>query len=107
MREILLVSYDEGLIDDEEMVLLYDMNRSKNPYFPYWKYSEFDLDLLCDDEYNSNFRFFKNDVFSLKETLQIPDEIKCYNRTAINGTEALCIFLKRFAYPCRYGDMIP
>lgn len=102
-----MLSYDEGLINDEEMVLLYDMNKSKNPDFPYWKYSKLDLDSLCDDECRSNFRFCKNDVFNFKETLQIPDEIECYNRTVISGIEALCIFLKRFAYLCRYGDMIP
>ena len=25
----------------------------------------------------------------------------------VDGVESLCIFLKRFAYPCRYVDLIP
>ena len=39
--------------------------------------------------------------------MHVPDEIRCYNRVVVDGIEALCIFLKRFAYPCRYSDMLP
>lgn len=28
-------------------------------------------------------------------------------RIVVDGIEALCIFLKRFAYPCRYADILP
>jgi len=45
-------------------------------------------------------------IFASKETT-IPQTITCYNRTKVDGLEALCIFLKRYAYPIRYGDMIP
>ena len=30
--------------DDEEFCLLYDVNRSKNPEFPYEEYGKFDLE---------------------------------------------------------------
>ena len=36
-----------------------------------------------------------------------PDEIRCYSRLVVDGIEALCILLKRFAYASRYSDMIP
>ena len=36
--------------------------------------------------------------------LRIRAEFTCYNGLAV---EAMCIFLKRFAYPCRYADLIP
>ena len=49
----------------------------------------------------------KNDIYLLQDVLRIPDEITCYNRTKVDGIEGLCIFLKRFAYPCGYSDMIP
>ena len=39
--------------------------------------------------------------------LRLPDSIVTYNRMRVDGIEALCIFLKRVAYPCRYVDMIP
>ena len=42
----------------------------------------------------------------MKELLNIPDVYRCYNGTRIDGIEGLCIYLKRFAYPCRYSDMI-
>ena len=65
-----------------------------------------DLDSLENDEYVSEFRFEKKDLYILGETLEIPESIFCYNGTKVNGTESLSIFLKRFAYPCRYSHMI-
>ena len=86
-------------------MLLYDLNTSRNIDLPYWSYKEFDLDTLSDDECRSEFRFLKNDIYHLAEILQIPNQVRCYNRIVADGIEALCIFLKRFAYPCRYADM--
>lgn len=55
VREGLLLANSTGVIDDEEFLLLYDMNRSTNPDFLYWNYDDFDLDLLSDDECRANF----------------------------------------------------
>ena len=104
-RDCLLLSFDEGIIDDEEFIFLHDLNSSKNPDFPYWQYDPFDLDCLTDVECKAEFRFWKNDIYLLKEVMQLPDEIICYNRLVVSGVEALCILLKRFAYPIRYSDM--
>ena len=30
-----------------------------------------------------------------------------YNRSVFDGVESFCVFLKRFAYPSRYSDLIP
>ena len=49
----------------------------------------------------------KADIPLLVEALQVPPIFKCYNGTISDGTEGLCIVLKRFAYSCRYSDMIP
>ena len=106
VRNQLLQSYDDDLIDDEDFVLLYDLNRSKYPYFPYWEYDRFDLDQLSDVECKAEFRFSKSDINALIDILHIPDEISCYNRTLASGTEAFCILLRRFSYPNRYSDMI-
>ena len=43
----------------------------------------------------------------MAETLGIPAQMKCYNGILVDGIEALCIFLRRFAYPCRYSDIMP
>ena len=40
-----MLANDLNLIDDEEMLLLYDVNTSKNLDIPYWKYDKFKLDL--------------------------------------------------------------
>ena len=106
-RELLLLAQLEDDLDDEEFCLLYDLNTSKNFDFPYWNYEPFTLDGLDDSECSTEFRFHKNDIHRLKTALRIPDVVTTYNRLAVDGIEALCIFLRRFGYPCRYSDMIP
>ena len=106
-REALLLAHDQGIVDDEEFVLLFDLNKSKNPDYPYWKYNGFDLDSMTDAECQTEFRFYRSDIYRLVDVLDIPGEITCYNRSVFDGIEAFCVFLKRFAYPCRYADMMP
>ena len=101
----LLSAVSENIIDDEEFLLLCDVNKYRDDY-PYWSYESFNLDNLDNSESWSEFRFLKNDIYRLKNVLQIPDRIKTYNRLSVDGIEALCIFLKRFAYPCRYFDFV-
>ena len=45
-RVCLLTSFAEGLIDEEEFLLLYDLNVSKKLDLPYWSYEKFELDTL-------------------------------------------------------------
>ena len=72
-REALLMAHFGNAIDDTEFILLYDVNKSKNPNFLYWYYDKFDLDNLNEDECIANFRFKKNDIHDMKTPLQIPD----------------------------------
>ena len=65
-REALLLVYDEDLINDEEFVLLYNLNESRNFDCPYWNYSRFDLDDWSDEECGSDLRFFKADVYTFR-----------------------------------------
>ena len=106
IRLSLLCAWADVDLDDEDFMLLYGLNKSKNDY-PYWRFDRFDLDKLDDAEAWTSFRFFKNDIRRLQEVLQIPDEFRTYNRMVVDGTEALCMLLKRFAYPCRYADLVP
>ena len=73
---------------------------------PYSSCPLFDLDDFEDDECLAEFRVKKRDIPALTEALQIPDWISCNQQSKAEGTEALCILLKRFAYPCRYIDMV-
>ena len=70
-------------------------------------YEKFDLDSMEEDECKTEFRFQKNDIYRLVEVLQLPAQFTCYNGTVYDSIEAMCILLKRFAYPCRYLDLIP
>lgn len=101
VRELLLYANYDGLIDDEEFLLLYDLNTAKSPDFPYWNYEQFDLDKFYDDECLAEFRFLKNDIYNLVDIMRLPDILTCYNGVKVEGIEGMCIFLKRFAYPCR------
>ena len=106
-REMLIEAFDEELIDEEEFVLLYDANKSKNPPFPYWKYQNFDLDSITEAECQADFRFQNHDIYVLADALEILEFFKCSQGTAVDGIEGLCILLRIFAYPCWYSDMIP
>ena len=104
VRDTLLLSFASNMIDATECLLLYGVNSPKNPDIPYWSFERFDLDLMTDDECKTEIRFCKNDIFELSEILNLPDRFVCYNGVNVDREEAFCIFLKRFAYPCRYVD---
>ena len=106
VRNQLLISHDDGVINDKELLLLYDLNRSDNVDLPYNSYPGFDFNDLEDDECLSEFRFYRNDLLLLAEVLGIPKVVECYQKSICTGLEALCIFLKRYSYPCRYSYMI-
>ena len=56
---------------------------------------------------NIEFRFFRSHIYDLKNVLNIPEKIVSCQRTVSSGVDALCILLKRLAFPCRYTDMVP
>ena len=49
---------------------------------------------------------YKNDNFKFAEYLQLPDENVTYNGLVVGSIPTLCMYLKRFPYPCCYGDMV-
>ena len=105
----LCFAYDDNLIS--EVVLLYDEiitnNNSKHSYFPYTEYEPFNWEnydpLTCKFE----LRFEKSDIPCLQDVLQIPEWVKFYRSSYCPGLEALCILLRRLAFPERYCDMMP
>ncbi|XP_065055206.1 uncharacterized protein LOC135683782 [Rhopilema esculentum] len=108
MDDMLYLLHDEGDIDDEELLLLLD-DHPKNlhvglPYFKYERFNDFDM---REDECEVEFRFKKDDIFRLAAALRLPEIFKRQNGVVVDEIEALCIALKRFAYPCRLADLIP
>ena len=61
---------------------------------------------MTDAECLSEFRFLRNDIYRLFDALAIPEDFISYNRSAFNGMESFCVFLKRFAYPSNYSDLV-
>ena len=105
---MVLYAISESMVSDEEFALLYDINTSKNRDVEYRICNAFNLDEIS-DECLVEFRFQKNDIPILVAALQFPDEIQCgmYNDLRVSSVEALCVVLKRLAFPCRYSDMMP
>ena len=81
--------YDEGLVDDDEFILLYEANISKNPEFPYEEYERLDLQEMDDAECKAEFRFAKMDIPLLAEALGIPEKFICHQGTRSEGIEGL------------------
>ena len=96
VREAIVLGYDNGLVDDEEFVLLYDAFTSENLPFPYYKYPEFSLEEKDEYECIADFRVKKPDLPTLFEALGIPPVFKCKQGTVCSGMEGLCIFKKVF-----------
>ena len=104
--DALLISRYQNIIDDVEFTLLYDKSSSRLT-FPYSKFERFDIYTWDESECQTELRFGKQDLDLLRRNLKIPDEIVCSQRSVCDGMEAMCILLKRVAYPCRYTDMVP
>ena len=59
---------------------------------------------------NARWTFGKQDVHRLgaaRAAQSLPDVFKCQDGVLVGSTEALCICLRRFAYPCCYADLVP
>ena len=107
MDDLLYRLHDDGDIDDEELLLLMPTHR-KNLHvgLPYSMYDRFNIFEMREDEFEVEFRFKKEDIFRLAAALQLPNTLKCENGVVVDNVEGICIVLKRFAYPCRYVDLI-
>lgn len=107
IQEAILLSYDEEILDKEEFLFLYEAYSPANLTFPHTKYDRFCLVNKDPDECKADFRFEKQDIPLLVQALRMPAAFKCPNGTICDSTEALCMVLKRYAFPCRLSDMIP
>ena len=46
VRDELIYCFADGILDEEEFVLLYDAYKLTNSIYPYWEYDEFSFDPL-------------------------------------------------------------
>ena len=89
------MALDLNLVNDEEFLLLWDANASKNPDFSLTVYPKFNLDEKDVAEVKTEFpNFFfvsKKMTPSLYEVLRIPDVFGCQQGSVCDGMTALCI----------------
>ena len=104
-----IMLYLDDVFEEEEVIqIIMDQNR-KNPSIPYWNYDRVETTLgdMSEAELKAEFRFGSGEIKLLYEALRIPESFTCINGTVATSLEGLLMFLKRFAYSCRLGDMIP
>ena len=89
-RNLLLESFDDGVINEDEFLLLYEAQLPRNPDFQY-EHVQFNLDEMDDAECMAEFRCQKNDIKMLGEILGLPERFVCYQGTICDRIEGLCI----------------
>ena len=77
IRNPLLISHSDNIMSDEELLLLYDVNKLNNLNLSYHSYPRFNLDDMSLDEAKSEFRFLLKDIYELINLLNIPVKITC------------------------------
>lgn len=78
VRNFFLESYNDGIIDDDEFILLYEGNFLKNLEFLYEDYERFDLNVMDEMECKVEFCFIKSEILRLVEVLDIFGIFFCY-----------------------------
>ena len=107
IQELLLPCLEEEIIDEEEFSVFYEAYAPQNLPFQHSVYEKFSLENKNSAECKADFRVDKRDIALLVEALGVQLIFRCSNGTICDGTEGLCIVLKRFAYPFIYYRFTP
>lgn len=91
--------------DIEYLLLAYDTEKRQRQFKSYR--GLLNIDSMDDDAFRQQFRFEKPDLQRLRTQLRIPDRLTTQQGIHVNGDEALCIALRRLAYPNRLCDLEP
>ena len=68
-RDFILLCYDQGIVNDKELLVLYEQYKSPSLDLPYSSYPLFDLDDMEGDECLAEFRVKKRDIPALAQAL--------------------------------------
>ena len=80
LNDLLFALHNDVVVNDEELLLLQNGNRPRNPHFQYWNYERFDLDQPEDDECKADFRFCRGYIYTLLDIVNFPEELWCYSK---------------------------
>ena len=86
---------------DDEFIFLLLAERRKIASRQY----QFNLNGYSDEEARVMFRFSKAELSTLLSNFAMPSSLKTTEGCRVSATEALCITLRRLAFPIRYVDM--
>ncbi|ETI51478.1 hypothetical protein F443_05166 [Phytophthora nicotianae P1569] len=93
---------DSSSSGDEEVVLAVLLTPSSNAQ----QLSRFNFGLpSTDPAWKAKFRFEKEELLVLVDLLKLPNPFPTRQRYLVSAFEALCIFLRRMAYPARLSDL--
>ena len=94
VKESVLLAYNSGYISDGEFVLLYDAYKSRIQIFV--------TGIMTDSTLMKSqmLSVEQSDIHTVADALRLPEEIVTYNGLVVGSIPALCILLKRFAFPC-------
>ena len=81
LREALVYAFSDGLISEEEFLILYEECESTNLNFPHCEYEPFSLDNFDSSEARAEFRVDKEDIPLLVNALQVPKNFRCRQGT--------------------------
>jgi len=97
-----LLTYEEALVLFEEWKRQYVSLRLPRTL----REGDFSLLAMIPGDVERNFRFSIQEIETLC-LLLLPNGIRCLGRQVASPTTALCVFLRRNAYPCRWSDLCP
>ena len=92
-RELLLLSFENNTISDEEFLLLSEQFKSRTQIFLRKNYLGFELDDMDESECLAEFRIQTHHIPLLADVLQLPQQFLCYQRSVSSRIEGLCILL--------------
>ena len=87
LREALVCAFSDGVISEEEFLILYGEYESTNLNFPHWEYEPFSLDNFDSSEARAELRVHKEDI-PLVNALLVPEYFQCPQGTgkAVRGS---------------------
>ncbi|XP_077522953.1 uncharacterized protein LOC144133675 [Amblyomma americanum] len=89
--------------DDIEAVMMREREQQRRLYAS--RRGLLNLDTMPDSTFRSHFRFQKADFRTLVNALEVPEYVTSAQGVRVSGREALCICLRRLAYPNRLCDL--
>ena len=103
MDDLLLTAIE---LDDDDIYdawMFCQPDKPVSTYDPNWE--RFDFNLVTAERAKFEYRFEKQDIVRLYDALRLPRFMTMQNGAVVLGLDALCMTLRRLAYPNRLGDL--